>query len=348
MKITCNTYEIFAVDFLEGKLNPADAADFLAFLDNNADIAEELRQIKKNSTASNILESLPDFSYLQKNLNSVEIDNNNFEEMCIAFHEGDLNAISQKRLIDFIGNNKQLEQKFNLAKKVKINPDYSVTYSGKSSLKQTDARVVRLRRIALISTFAAAASLATIIMLRNPADNSENSRSASVISNQTVNPVANTTINQPSAKYAAPFSKPFSQTALAVVDTTKETGIQVAVVDTSSSENPEDIRISMIEAQPIENSIDIAEIDINIKPYKTSIPVQKPAGLALIKETRTSLYAKASQITVDQIIRSGVRGINNMVEGDLKFQSETNSKGRITEFALSSESFNLKHKFGSN
>jgi hypothetical protein len=348
MKITRTNYEIFTVDFLEGKLTPADAAEFLAFLDNNADIAEEIGLIRNFSATSNIAEVLPDFSYLHKNLNSVNIDTANFEEMCIAFHEGDLNAVSQKRLIDFIGNDKQLEQKFNLAKKVKINPDYSITYSGISNLKQNDARVIRLRRIALISTFAAAASLATLFMLRNSADNSGNSPIANVTSRQKVNPQTNTIISHPSANHASPISKHHYRTSLAVVDTTKDANIQFAVVDTSSSENPADIRISMIEAQPIENSIDFAEIDIKVKPYNTAIPEQMPAGLELIKETRTSLYAKASQITVDQVIRSGIRGINNMVEGDLKFQSETNNKGRITEFALSSESFNLKHKFGSN
>jgi hypothetical protein len=346
MKITRANYEIFAVDFLEGKLTPADAAEFLAFLKSNADIADEFEQIHRVSALNLTPGNLPDFSYLHKDLNSLEINTNNFEEMCIAYHEGDLNEKSQNKLKSFIGNNTQLLQKFELSKRAKISPDLSVTFRGKSGLKQKEERVLNVRRIILISSFAAAASLATLFMLRQQS-NSNNTNQivlTTIHKNNAIKDSPSSFITKTPLVKKSVLTNGQNNSSISIIG--KEDQIMIAVVDTADSGSNSDILISMIESGPIQNTLNYAvSIDMKSSSGNTS---QMPSGIELIKETGTTLYAKATQITVNEIIQTGIKGINNMVEGDLKFQSETDSKGRLTEFALSSESFNFKRKVGSN
>ena len=53
-------------------------------------------------------------------------------------------------------------------------------------------------------------------------------------------------------------------------------------------------------------------------------------------------------LTANNLIQRGIKSINSIAETDLGFESKTDKKGRITEFALSYETFKLKKKIRNN
>lgn len=347
MKITRNNYEILAIDFLEGKLTPTDAAAFKAFLEKNADIAAEIERIRNISIASLHEQPKLNFSFLKQNINDLEINPANFEEFCIAFHENDLTENNRQKLIAFIGTDARLQKKFDLFQRVKIIPDKSIKYFNKTGLKHKEASTINFRRIVLISSFAAAASLATLFMLRLPSESKENtqlvrSESLETIPAQTISNEKNSVEIEPRKSNVQERASVLKSTKRNINETTV-----IAVVDTANTEDA-DIRISMIEPALIENTLNYADISVTIKPYKGYTVEQPATGIDIIKETGTNLYSRATRITAAEIIQTGIKGINSMVESDLKFEAQSDDKGRMTAFALSSESFNFKRKVGSN
>jgi len=348
MKITHGNYELFAINYLEGKLSPVEAAAFLAFLNENSDIAEEFDRIRKISPLSISAEKSFDFSYLRKDINSLEINENNFEEMCIGFHEGDLDKKTKERLIAYIGNNKQKLQKFELYKNLRTEPDKSIVFSNKSILKQKEPVTINFRRVAILSAFAAAAMLATVFMLRyQPSAQQENQFVETVNSHNKENTIKDVQLPiDSSSNKLANKSTRIIQAEKKL--TRKAENELLAVVDTNNADD-DIILISMIESGTIPVKSHYSTATIELKSVTRAIlPEAQPLAIEQLKVKGTSLYAKATQITVNEIIQTGIKGINNMVEGDLKFESQTDDKGRMVEFALSSENFNFKRKVRSN
>ncbi len=362
MKIDRQNYELFAIDFLDGKMTPPETAAFMAFLTENPDIAQEIELLRDIDTEIAPKPESRDFSYLMKNINQAKVTPENFEEHCIAYYEGDLDRKAQNKLFGYIAQDNLHRQKFEMYGKLKISPDKSIVFSGKNQLKHRTILPVNARRIALITSFAAAASLALVFIFKTPQVEQVDMNVAQTNNSNTTKTEIHTTIVSDNAKATAEArNTKIRQTKKDVKNEQKaEAQIELpsndrqniriaAVVDSIQDET---IRISLISPKPLENELDL---EPNKLAFLRDIPVQSyknkeklTPGIEEIKDRTTGLVALASGLTIDDLINSGVKGLNKMVEGNLSYQSKRDGNGKMTEFALSSDAFKYKRKIKNN
>ncbi len=128
-------YESFVIDYLDGGLNAIETACFIAFLENNPDIKEEIAELNEVVIVSDDSAFTKKASLKKKQIISVDgIDEENYEEFFIAHNEGDLNVTQEAALEDFLDKNGGLNDEFELHGKLKIQPP-RVIFSDKDSLK---------------------------------------------------------------------------------------------------------------------------------------------------------------------------------------------------------------------
>lgn len=354
MELNRHNYEAYAIDFIEGKMSPSVAAAFLAFLTDNPDIAQEVELLRDFDTDTNMPPIKQDFSFLKKDYNNMKLDSNNFEELCIAYHEGDLNENMQNRLIEFIHNNKERQKIFNTYKQLKIVPDQRIAFGSKRSLKQKNVVWLNTKRIALISTMAAA-SLAMVFIFR--INNSVESKNQGIAqTNKTKvelvevstseNVDSQVIVQQPKEKIEKQIQENNRKISLKQVEESSSTLIAVV----SDSADSEVIRLARIEPKAIQIE---SRTEIPALPISKEIAMKKTAKeeqntIEEIRDKTNILVTRASQLSVNSIIKSGINGLNNIAETDLSYKSQTDDKGRITEFALSSETFNIKRRIRNN
>ena len=134
MDINRDNYEIFFVDYMDGKLSSGDENRLMAFLVQNPDIAEELEGIKKC-----VLEPV-DIQYsakegLKKTFSQgMGIDD--FDYLCIANIEGELAPDEENLLNELLAEIPQRMSDYSLFQKAKLEPDLHLVYKPKQSLKR--------------------------------------------------------------------------------------------------------------------------------------------------------------------------------------------------------------------
>ena len=150
--ISIFNYEAFYLDFLEGTLSEEDTALFLKFMEAHPELRledEAMLAIQNEfvSLDQSFKENLKQILY-----NETVISFNNVEQFLIAQLEGLLSETKNTELNVFLVQYPALLQLQHVYESTKLNPDLSVVYTQKSSLKQA-------RRVALwpILSFAAAA-----------------------------------------------------------------------------------------------------------------------------------------------------------------------------------------------
>ena len=136
MKITRKNYELFFVDYLDGKLSHSDELELMAFLTANPDLEEELNLVK------DIKIEPEKISFFDKNsLKKQEedgISTERFNELCIGKIENNLSQEEELLLGQYLELNPEKVKELELFAKTILKPDVSVTFENKASLKQTD------------------------------------------------------------------------------------------------------------------------------------------------------------------------------------------------------------------
>ena len=96
--INLNNYEEIIIDYFDGKLNTSEIEKLMSFLNQYPEIKEEFEHLSVFSTEE--LEYAEPACSFKKNLKKESLlDNNecsNFDELCIAKIEGDLNLKENK------------------------------------------------------------------------------------------------------------------------------------------------------------------------------------------------------------------------------------------------------------
>ncbi len=137
VEINKENYEFFVVDYLEGNLSTEVISLFDSFLMDNPEIAEEIVGLSEV-----VLETSQQEYHEKHTLKKTEIQETaginelNYEDKFIGFHEGDLSASEQNKVDLFLVANPDLKKEFGLVGKVKLSPDTKVHYSDKASLKK--------------------------------------------------------------------------------------------------------------------------------------------------------------------------------------------------------------------
>ncbi len=135
--INKSNYESFVIDYLDGKLNAIELACFIAFLENNPDIKSELDDLENVTLDPEKIVYKPKGEIKKKELISTDgINENNYEDCFIGHYEKELTYSQNNSLKLFLKNNPELNDEFELHKKIKLVPDYKVVFPNKDSLKR--------------------------------------------------------------------------------------------------------------------------------------------------------------------------------------------------------------------
>ncbi len=97
MKINRNNYETFLIDYLDGALDAAMLEELRLFLEANPDIREELDGLKNATLYAEEVRFTEKEKLKKPFLKTIAgIDENNYEEVFIAFYENDLDDERKK------------------------------------------------------------------------------------------------------------------------------------------------------------------------------------------------------------------------------------------------------------
>jgi hypothetical protein len=159
MKLNWNNYSEVFIDYFEGNLTPSEIKELNSFLKDNPKLIEEFDRLSDVFLVPWTVEHF-DFSNLSKDVNQINsVNEQNFEELCIAEIEGDLH--DRKLLNQFsltVNQDKEKQKILALYKSTRLQPDEKVVFPAKSKLKQG-------RKIELISSFYKTIAVAVSIVL---------------------------------------------------------------------------------------------------------------------------------------------------------------------------------------
>ncbi len=175
MKIDRTNYEIFFIDYADGKLNAKEINQLKTFLNSNADLQEEFDMFCNNEPmleteniefeGKNGLKKI----FIPKN---APISTNNFSDFVIAEMENELSMNESFQLHQFILDNPQYEKEYELIHFTKLKPEYDIVFEHKNKLKKRTKYKGIIRSISY--TTAMAASIALMVTIFNKANDYDN------------------------------------------------------------------------------------------------------------------------------------------------------------------------------
>jgi len=130
MNINKNNYEAFFLDYHEGNLTPQQVAEVLLFVEKHPELKEEFESFESFS-----LDDLSDISFENKSGLKKEMTVENREDYFISAIENNLNPVEQQLIERFLKQHPQYISDYDLFKKTKVQPDLSVVFADKDTLK---------------------------------------------------------------------------------------------------------------------------------------------------------------------------------------------------------------------
>ena len=348
MEINRSNYEIWLIDLLDGNLSTEDAEQVAIFLELNPDLREEF---------NDLLSLTPELNkpvFKKKNISlktSSDIPQSQFELLCAAFHEGDLNPESEAELMEIINSDHEKKRIFDLTGKAKVLP-YSYVFKGKSKIIRITPfrRVMRFTMIGL-STAAAVALLVTIssVAMRSAKYKTDNSAENIPVYPDLKNKYFEITarrairVNQPEkiinenrAQHVAAF-----YSNLPVTDTTKIITSEIA---------SRDINVTPITAILINLTADLTP-DMNTDPSLRSFKTSQNANneeiyMSNVERFVTKIFREKilkEKVTHDtplkgyEIAEAGVEGLNKILGWEMALNEKNDENGDLKSVYFSSK-----------
>ncbi len=355
MKITRNNYELFFMDYLDGKLSDAEINMLEKFLLANPDLREELEGAEK------FVIDPEDIAFDQKDLLlkpdlALPVTKNNFEDFCIAASEGDLDDLQHYALMQYIDENKNSEKTFKLFNSLRLSPDMQVQFPGKGNLKKSVFLIRREILYPVLSIAAAVAFLLVVYLNRENASSEIPGISANVPTEETIQPAVITKEQE-----ATPVEEPLVQNAAVIAynfqkekkqsTSSKAREIPASIKEENKSKNqvpqqklnpPVEIKLPSI----AENEISVPRIEGNkiaYSPVKVSQPSQEYLTLPEYarKQVTEKILGNKSRENVKLsgwlIAETGISGINKLTGSKMKLETKTAENGDVKAYSFSSK-----------
>jgi hypothetical protein len=186
MNIDRNNYEMYFLDYLEGRLTTDETAALLLFADENPDLKELLEDeemislvpdekigfspksaLKKNTISD--IENEPavseENSYSGEALR-VSISAGNYEEFMIRYYENELEEVEKAELANFLKDSPTFIKEFELFGNTLLKADTAIGYPHKSRLKRKLILLPQTKKIFAIVSVAASVLLFSTLFLK--------------------------------------------------------------------------------------------------------------------------------------------------------------------------------------
>lgn len=148
MKIDLNNYEVWMVDYLDGNLDAQRSKEMEAFLLKHPHIAEEIEDLNylelQKETNIHLAETFLGSLKKEEITADGALNEDNYLENFIAYHEGDLKENSKSNVHRFLSKNEFLRTEFNAFKSIKLETNLNISYPNKSELLKKERKIVPL------------------------------------------------------------------------------------------------------------------------------------------------------------------------------------------------------------
>lgn len=160
MKISLQNYEEYFVRYIDGELMPDEVSEVHDFLKANPELSRELDAFRQMILPVHDEISFPGKDALKKGITAA-----NSDEYLVRKIEGDLSAVEEKELNDFLRFNPEFQKTLGYFEATKLAADTTVIFPNKRSLKKSTGRTIPIGFRYLMAT-AVAASLVAILLIR--------------------------------------------------------------------------------------------------------------------------------------------------------------------------------------
>lgn len=361
MKINRNNYEIYFIDYFDGKLFPAERKELHAFLEANPDLKAELSEFENITLPKqkNINFSKKENLKKQEINSSGPVHESNYEDYFIASYEGDLSSEEKEHLKTFLKKNTFLEKEYKQFGKVFIKADDSIIYDKKDKLKKYPFAYQKT----LYYTVGIAASLALLFgslflfwgeifkPAKHPLANViqmqriENREDISLQDNEKTyileqkevprNFFLSLPLDPDERQYITRLEKKSSE---GVIDIFNVSGIENELIDMRFN----DIRTRMSENENIFLAENMANKEKTLvgKILQNSFNKLK----SVFKSGKKEDEEKSQGLNLWNIAEAGIEGFNFLTDKNIRLQRVVNEKGETVSYALLGNNLNYKKK----
>jgi len=347
MTINRLNYELFLVDYLDGKLDPLLVDELLVFLEQNPDIKEEFEGIQ-NSFLEKETISFPNKSILKKKSFSKNGIDDELDYLCISSVEGTLSEEEQNHLNKRIYEDESLKKELHLFEKTVNIADQSILFKKKSNLKRTTIVPIRRSTFKVYVSFAASITLLvgtfTIgkIILRNNSIIGVQENSLAIISDQPIKRIApNFATNSLSKKVIN--STPKGD----YTNINSDKVLKVVLHDSLKIEIPIPEKLNRIELNDIPTSSNYPEpLTLHTYPKQTYPLLLNKHLLASNEIIEKEGHVK--EIGIFEVIQYGVKSVGNFFGSNLKLTAKKDKNGKIKEIQFDSKLIAFTAPVGKN
>lgn len=323
MKINRNNYEIYFLDYFDGRLDEASIRDLEIFLFDHPDLEEEFNNYKHQflplDTPLFVNKELLKRDFKDFNL----IEENNFEEFCIAASEGDLDHGTLKKFNEYLRLHPKKRKEYEIIDKLKLIPGDLIVFPKKYILKKNQK--IQFKRVVLFTISTAAAVLLILFFnLRNR--NSENL----LVQGESIDSYSYIRENVPQEFFVKKPIKTEEKKRIVIPQKKKEN------IDNTNYSNPAEIA----ERQNLMPRLDPigAELESNLNDeLNKSLRGQSFIATEIKFETRPA--NQYDRLNLLSLAEAGIKGVNYLTESEIKFQKKVDDKGEITEFGIELQRF---------
>jgi hypothetical protein len=357
MKFTRENYELYVIDYLEGKLTDHDYELFIQFLKENPDIncvIEEVRKIQLQPIDIKFHSK----NNLKKNDRLSKFDNE-FDNLCIAYTEGDLELNEKKKFESWLSANPERLIEFELFRKSRLLPDKSIIFSTKSKLKRLTLIQKRIRLISAIS--AAAVIILALILTINKGIKPDDLITKKADTNIKTQPITERSgdetmanvndsqytdnqLNETESLADLKDTKPRHLYSSSEIKNGKVTGEKYI----SQKDDLLKSEREQIEIQQISSAFALVEVKNTYDLNNLKTPVSKPSndfdsyqtlGQFASNKILKSLLpgydsVKSTKITFWDLASSGFKELNQITDGGYALNKETDKSGKLKRISF--------------
>ena len=140
MNINKNNYEEYFLLYADNELSKAERKMVEVFVNENPELKEEFCMLKLTINIPDEEIKLDDKSFLFKNESSFSINENNYEERFVLYHDNELSEKEKVETQRFVAKHPNLKTEFELIGKAKLSADPLVVYPDKKELYRKEKK----------------------------------------------------------------------------------------------------------------------------------------------------------------------------------------------------------------
>lgn len=353
MKPDRSNYEIWFIDWVDGKLTGTQVEELKIFLSNNPDLREEL----ETPSLTKLRPGRENFSKkesIKKSTDSYSAEQ--FEQLCIAYLENDLSKEQIAEIEEIIGRESQKKKTFDLICKLKlVPPDYK--FSRKSSVKRlTIGRKITRMAITVLSAAAVIGIMVTIYLLTPAKTESFNNQAL-------LNPEHDTIFIRTYPPVISRELQPGTTLAINSPTGIKRTDVIPGQVKAANQPSKQKPLIDQVDSSTYvlrADELNIAEVSLpeNIilseKPSMTILQVYKPAIMPpLYEDNRSNVERFLAKFFHEKIMKdktagdrpvetiefaeAGITGLNKLFGWEMALHKTTDENGDLKSYYFSSK-----------